>query len=200
MTYTIDEIIGIAHRAKSLMHREELVWLCRLADLAPLGTGVEIGVYCGASLIAWSLMRTGRGASIGVDNWSYQDEYVDRFIIKGKEHNGLRIPNLKAVCSENLKVAQVEAVLLDGDSAQLADQVSGELAFILIDGDHTSPAIDKDIAAWTPKLMSGGVAAFHDYGRRKNGCRVTQAVDSWQTAAHWHFLGVVDTMAGYRKP
>lgn len=200
MTYSVDEIIGIAHRAKSLMHREELVWLCHLADLAPLGTGVEIGVYCGASLIAWSLMRYGRGPSIGVDNWSYQNPEINQHIVKGNEHNSLQVPNLKAVCMNNLKVAQVEAVLLDGDSAQLADQVSGELAFILIDGDHTSPAVDNDIAAWTPKLMSGGIAAFHDYGRRKNGCRVTQAVDNWQAVAQWRNLGVVDTMAGYRKP
>jgi hypothetical protein len=199
-TLSVDEIIGIAHRSKSLMHREELAWLLNLAQQAPDGTGVEVGVYCGASLIAWSLMRQGRGAAIGVDNWSYQDEYIDRYVIKGMEHNGLRLDGLRGICEKNLAAAQVEAQLLDGDSVLMAQRVWSDLAFVLIDGDHTSPGIDNDITAWMPKLMSGGIAAFHDYGRRKNGCRVTQAVDNWQAVAHWGKVGQVDTLIGYRKP
>lgn len=197
---SIDEIVSIARRAKSLMHRNELVWLIELARLAPDGAGVEIGVYCGASLIAWSLMRQGRGESIGVDNWSYQDDWINQYIVKSNEHNSLQVPNLKAVCDRNLAAANVAARLLDGNSVAMASQAPNELAFIFIDGDHTSPAIDNDIAAWMPKLTSGGVAAFHDYGRRKNGCRVTQAVDTWQAAAAWPMLGLVDTTIGYRKP
>lgn len=197
---TVDEIIGIARRAKSLMHREELVWLLDLARQAPDGTGAEIGVYCGASLIAWSLMRHGRGASIGVDNWSYQDDWINTHIVKGNEHNSLQVPNLKMVCQNNLTIANVTAQLLDGDSVAMAQQAPNDLAFVFIDGDHTSPAIDNDIAAWTPKLMRGGVAAFHDYGRRKNGCNVGWAVDQWIGREHWERIGQVDTTIGYRKP
>lgn len=199
-TLTVDEIIGIARHAKSLMHREELVHVCELARIAPDGVGVEVGVYCGASLIAWSLVRAGRGASIGVDNWSYQDDWINQHIVKGNEHNTLQVPNLKAVCQANLGQANVAAALFDGESVEIARQVPNDLAFILIDGDHTSPAIDNDIAAWMPKLRSGGIAAFHDYGRRKNGCRVTQAVDNWQANDRWDKLGCVDTMIGFRKP
>lgn len=197
---TVDEIIGIAHRAKSLMHRDEMAWLIELARMAPDGTGVEIGVYCGASLIAWSLMRQGRGDSIGIDNWSYQNEYIDRYVIKGQEHNGLRMDGLRGICERNLHAAQVKAQLIDSDSVSAAQQVADHLAFVVIDGDHTSPAIDNDIATWTPKIQRGGVVAFHDYGRRKNGCRVTQAVDAWLEREHWHELGRINTMAGYRRP
>ena len=197
---TLDEIIGIARRAKSLMHRDELAWLINLAQQAPDGDGVEIGVYCGASLIAWSLAREGRGNAIGVDNWSYQDEYVDKFIVKGNEHNGLRIIGLKGVCEHNLAEAHVTAQLLDGPSVEMAKQVPDDLAFVFIDGDHTSPGIDDDIEAWRPKIRRNGILVFHDYGRRKNGCRVTQAVDNWQSVDRWHEMGKVETTIGFRKP
>lgn len=197
---TIDEMIGIARRAKSLMHRDEMRWLIQLAQQAPDGTGLEVGVYCGASLIAWSLARQGRGVSIGVDNWSYQNEKINETIVKGNEYNSIQIRNLKMVCQANLVNANITATLLDGESVDIAAQAPDDLAFLFIDGDHTSPAIDNDIVAWTPKLMHGGVIAFHDYGRRKNGCRVTQAVDAWQAREPWPHLGLVETTTGYRKP
>ena len=183
------------------MHRDELAWLIELARLAPDGPGAEIGVYCGASLIAWSLMREGRGQSIGVDNWSYQDEYIDKYIVKGNEHNKLRIDGLKGVCEHNLAEAHVTAQLLDGSSVEMAKQAPNNLAFVFIDGDHTSPGIDNDIVAWTPKLLRSGIIAFHDYGRRKNGCRVTQAVDNWimHSSEHWHDMGKVETTIGFRR-
>jgi len=199
-TLSPDEIIGIARRAKSLMHRDELAWLIELARMAPDGTGVEIGVYCGASLIAWSLMREGRGAAIGIDNWEYQNPEVDQFVVKGNEHNAIQVPNLKSVCERNLAAAMVTARLLDGSSIEIARQVENDLSFVVIDGNHTSPAVDNDITAWTPKIRSGGVIVFHDYGRRKNGCRVTQAVDNWQAHDRWHEIGKVETLIGFWKP
>jgi hypothetical protein len=75
-----------------------------------------------------------------------------------------------------------------------------DLAFVFIDGDHTSPAVDNDIKAWTPKIQRGGVVAFHDYGRRKNGCAVGPAVDSWIARQQWKMIGKVETTIGYRKP
>lgn len=197
---TIDEAIEVARKAKSLMHRDELAWLCELAQIAPDGTGVEIGVYCGASLIAWSLLRAGRGAAIGIDNWSYQNPEVDKFVVKGNEHNGLQVANLKTVCERNLKNAGVAAQLFDGDSIEISKHIPDKLAFVFIDGDHTSPAIDRDIEYWTPKIRRDGIVAFHDYGRRKNGCNVTEAVDAWAAREHWHFMGKIETTAGYRRP
>lgn len=200
MTLSIDEIIGLARKAKSLMHRDELAWLCELARLAPDGTGVEIGVYCGASLIAWSLVRQGRGLAIGIDDWSYQNPEIDKYIVKGNEHNSLRMDGLKAVCERNLTTAGITAVLMDSKSVEASKQVGDNLAFVFIDGDHTSPAIDNDIAAWSPKVMPGGVMAFHDYGRRKNGCNVGWAVDQWIAREGWQEVGRVETTIGFMRP
>lgn len=180
---TIDEIIGIARRAKSLIHREALVWLCQLAQMAPDGLGIELGVYCGSSLIAWSLMRAGLGQAIGVDNWSYRD-----------------IPNLKARCERNLDAASVEVQLLDMDSAEAAAVVLDPIAFLHIDANHSRPFVEQDITLWTPKVMPGGIVAFHDYGRFRPDCQVTEAVDAWQGREPWERLGEVATMIGFRKP
>ena len=180
---TLDQIVGFARRAKSLMSRADLLWLCTLAQAAPDGPGVEIGVYCGASVIAWSLARAGRGSVTGVDNWSYRD-----------------IANLKTTCEANFLWAGVEAQLIDADSVQAAEQVTAPLSFCFIDGDHTLSGVKRDIEAWSPKIISGGVLVFHDYGRHKNDCKVTEAVDAWQAQVKWIELGIAETAIGFRKP
>lgn len=180
----IDEIVGIARKAKSLMTRAELVWLCELAKLAPNGTGVEVGVYHGASLIAWSFMREGRGEAIGVDNWQ-----LPHMTAEG---------NIRKICQQNLDDARAPARLLEGNSVDVAAQLPDDLAFVFIDGDHYSPTIDDDVAAWTPKIASGGVAAFHDYGRAKFD--VTRVLDDWLLREKWRIVGRVESTIGFLKP
>jgi predicted O-methyltransferase YrrM len=184
MTLTIDEIIGTARHAHSLMDRDELAWLIKLAQQAPDGPALEVGVYCGASLIAWSLAREGRGESIGVDNWSYLD-----------------IANLKDKAAENIAWAKITARLIDADSEHAAPLIADEsLAFCFIDGDHTHDYIIRDIELWTPKVMHGGIIVFHDYARRKNDCWVKPAVDQWIAKTHWPEMGLVKTTHSFRKP
>lgn len=189
-TLGIDEIIGRARRARSLMTRDELLYLCTLADSAPDGTGVEIGVYCGASLIAWSLVREGRGFAVGVDNWAYID----------RNNPGLYVGNLKQVCEENIRNADATVTLIDGESIDIARAFQEDLSFLFIDGDHESPGINNDIAYWAHKLSHGGVIAFHDYGRLKHNFAVTWAVDAWQAKVHWDMLGRSDSTVGFRRP
>ena len=179
----IQEIVGLARRAKSLIHRDAMIWLCELAQMAPDGLGVELGVYCGASLIAWSLVRDGRGNAIGVDDWSYRD-----------------LPNLRGRTMRNLKAAGADAQLLDIDSAAAAEVVDGPIAFLHIDANHALKFVEQDIALWTPKVARGGIVAFHDYGRFRADCQVTEAVDAWQKRDPWKRLDVIETTIGFKKP
>lgn len=180
----VNEIVGMARKARSLMTRGELVWLCELAKLAPNGTGVEVGVYHGASLIAWSFMREGRGEAIGVDNWQVPNMAAESGIRKA--------------CQHNLDTFHAPARLMEGNSVDVAAQLPDDLAFVFIDGNHYSPDIDDDVRTWTPKIASGGVAAFHDYGRAKFD--VTRVLDDWLAREKWRIIGRVESTIGFLKP
>lgn len=53
--------------------------------------------------------------------------------------------------------------VLRGDSAEMAEKVpDGSLDFVFIDADHRYPSVIKDLAAWVPKLKSGGTLCGHD--------------------------------------
>ena len=43
----------------------------------------------------------------------------------------------------------------------------GSLDFAYLDANHTYEQVTADIAAWAPKVRSGGILAGHDYCRRK---------------------------------
>lgn len=56
------------------------------------------------------------------------------------------------------------------------------LDFVFIDADHTLEAVQRDIAAWWPKVLAGGILGGHDYGGRKNRLGrwgVNRAVDAF---------------------
>jgi predicted O-methyltransferase YrrM len=54
-------------------------------------------------------------------------------------------------------------IVLHGPSVDMADRVEdGSLDFVFIDADHSKPAVLADIAAWAPKVRSGGAVLGHD--------------------------------------
>lgn len=64
------------------------------------------------------------------------------------------------------------AVPLRGDSAQMSLLVKpGTLHFINVDGDHTEDGVISDIVHWLPKLVKGGIMAFHDYEAPQYGVK-----------------------------
>ena len=53
--------------------------------------------------------------------------------------------------------------VLDGDSAEMAARVAdGSLAFCYIDAAHDYESVRRDLAAWGPKVKTGGMMAGHD--------------------------------------
>lgn len=179
----ISEAVTRAMKARWLVHREGLEFLCQLAQDAPDGTGVEVGIYVGSSLIAWSLIREGRGDCIGVDNWAYTEN----------------TPQQREKCLRNIETAGSSATVLEMTSIEAAQVVQAPLAFVFIDGDHAYESVKRDIEAWTPKVMSGGIVAFHDYGAKRH-TGVKQAIDEWQRQSQWTYLGEAATTAGWKKP
>jgi predicted O-methyltransferase YrrM len=154
----------------------ELEWLYRLAGEAPDGTAVELGALCGSSFIAWSAARVGRGPVVAVDN-------KDRAELK-----------------ENLAKLPYAVEIVVADSWAAAERVPGEVAFLFIDADHGIDGIPKDMVAWLPKVMPGGIVVFHDYGVWKPTVVVQQFVDRWQESEPWELLGQVRSARAYRRP
>lgn len=90
-----------------------------------------------------------------------------------------------------LRLQPYRATVRRGFSVDVAATVpDGSLEFVYIDGNHTLPQVIADIAAWTPKVRSGGIVAGHDFGRASVG-HVREAVEAWTKVygiAPWFIL------------
>lgn len=68
------------------------------------------------------------------------------------------------------EVARTEpdrATILRGDTVAMAALVdAASLNFVYVDADHSTAGVRRDVEAWMPKLVPGGVMAFDDYDNR----------------------------------
>ncbi len=170
----------------SMLDMEQLEFLSDLANKAPDGSAVECGVWHGGSLIAWEGMRRGRGRAYAVDDWSGA---------QGQFGN-----DLLAICKTNFKQRGVEATFVGRRSWEAVSKVYSPVAFCFIDADHSLNGIPRDIVAWPPVIMPGGILVFHDYDVSNPRVVVKCIVDAWQYEAQWEDLGLVGSTKAYRKP
>lgn len=69
-------------------------------------------------------------------------------------------------------------VILKGFSYKMANEIPDEsCGLIYIDGDHTYNGVRADINSFWPKLINGGIMAFHDFGNMQYG--VNRAVQEF---------------------
>jgi hypothetical protein len=146
---------------------------CKLAEQLPDGaTFVEVGVCHGRSLVYMQERRDALGRE---------------FAIYGVDL-GAPAPALGDELLRNY---------LQGDSAETASCFAdGEVDAVFIDADHSYEAVKRDIAAWLPKLRSGGLIFGHDYEPNEFG-GVVRAVDEAFAGRH-KMLG--RTVWAYRLP
>lgn len=79
--------------------------------------------------------------------------------------------------------AQARRLIIALPSIEAAvDVPNGSLDLVFIDAEHTYDAVKADIAAWLPKVRSGGILAGHDYGSMRKFAGVKHAVDEWAAA------------------
>lgn len=120
-----------------------------LAEEAPAGaTVVEIGVLHGHSLVYLKKARPDLDL-IGVDWGRGVPDYIPK-------------PTANTLI-ENLVREKLEIPILLGDSSSMARFVPSAWA-VFIDGDHTEDGVRRDIAAWEPTVMPGGILGGDDYG------------------------------------
>lgn len=147
------------------------------------GKMVEVGVNQGRSSSVLLLAAQHTGASVVlVDSWESvlidnMDKVRSRFVssFPGVDWKIINLPSVKA-----------------------AKAVLGPLSLVHIDANHYDDHPSEDCAAWLPKLSSGGIACFHDYGPGSDFIAVTAAVD--KHTAGWEDLGTWDGLGIRRKP
>lgn len=182
------EVLAFTTKVHGYFDEDEITALYERACEVPRdGCIVEIGVYCGRS--ASVLMQVARetGAIVCL---------FDPLVWMGDKAE----PQLAELMN---KFRDVRNGFFKLSSVDAASTVGSPIDLIHIDGDHQEDGVQRDCENWLPKLKSGGVACFHDYGRKKpDGEDVFPGIRAMvdQYTAGWQDLGVVNTLAMRRKP
>jgi hypothetical protein len=139
---------------------------------------VEVGSFEGGSILTLGLRFLNRD----IDFYS-----VESFTgsLDGTM-DGFPLPSRRNFVEHLARFPGLRVTLVPGDSvhaAALFDDGSLDCAFI--DARHDTPSVLRDIAAWTPKLVPGGLVAGDDYG-----------LDSVYAAVHATFPAVNVTPSG----
>jgi len=116
------------------------------------GIGAEIGVQNGWNSL--QISKYWKGIILCVDIWPNPENYNQAL--------------------ENLEYKNV--LLLKSDSVKVGQMLpDNSLDWVHIDGDHTYDGIKADYDTWMPKVRTGGVISFHDYGN--NGFGVSEFIN-----------------------
>lgn len=144
------------------------------ASLPPGLTIVEVGVAHGD--FSEHILRAAKPRLLWlVDSWQHQDpEAVGHDPSNAEQATQDAI--YAAVCKRFLDFPQV--VVLRRFSIEAAKCFdAGELDVVYLDGNHLE--VDKDIAAWWPKIRNGGWLMGHDFTIAGDYIRVKPMVEAW---------------------
>lgn len=119
--------------------------------------GAEIGAASG--VFSLEILNWGISKLYVVDIWQ-EVPYIRGMASEPQENHNQRYEDAKARLKDF-----TNAVFLKGLSEKMADKVpDNSLGFIYIDACHYYEYVMKDLQAWVPKLVKGGVCGLHDYG------------------------------------
>lgn len=134
--------------------RVQLVELMKHLNL-PL-TAAEVGVAEGR--LSKELVQLGIEMLYLIDIW----EHVPFIVGCGSFNNSWHQTNYESVLRIKNEYPD-KIIMLKGFSYKMADLIPDEsLGLVYIDGDHTYQGARADINSYYPKLVKGGIMAFHD--------------------------------------
>lgn len=175
---TREESVGVGLSVGTMLGREQLAFLWDLAKEAPDGPAAEVGIWWGGSLVSWSYARDGRGPVFGMDK------------------------AVKPEVRTAVEYLKRPITLVECDSWDGPAHIQTPLAFCFIDAGHGAGEVDRDVPAWLPHIMPGGIVAFDDYNYNKPTVLVKKVVDEWQAMAKWELMppGIVYSTIAFRRP
>ncbi|MDD2734680.1 MAG: class I SAM-dependent methyltransferase [Desulfuromonadaceae bacterium] len=128
----------------------------RLARSVSGSTYVEIGSYLGASTCFIA-----RGMKLSKSGGSARLYCIDTWMNQGMSEGNR---DTYREFMENIGPYREFIVPIRSMSNAAVSTVTGMVDFLFIDGDHSYDGVCDDIKAWFPRLSSGAVVAFHDFG------------------------------------
>lgn len=133
---------------------------------------VEIGVFCGKSLIvqALALKNNQKGIIIGIDSWNNNDcikEMKTEIDIQWWKNIDLQKCYLD--CLNNINKFDVkDYVKIHKDTSEnVVSLIQNEIDILHIDGNHETENACKDVMNYVPKIKTGGYLFFDDAGWKR---------------------------------
>ena len=163
-----------------ISRRLQLVDLLRHFGL-PL-IAVEIGVCSGA--FSHELLGQGLDKLFSVDVWQQTDGIGDINYPNETFHDDNYI-----VAKERLSEFGDKSVMIKAHSQEAYKQFSNEtFGLIYMDGPHDEIGVIKDFEVWWPKLIKGGIMAWHDFSNVGLGVDTAVAKIAEQNNLTIHFI------------
>lgn len=135
-------------------------WPLELRWLYDLGTRsrshVEIGTYCGRSLLATASGMTSGASVLAVDNEAMTLPIGERWVQAVRAATMDVIRETAGIVPRLLTIGSLDAARLCWTEGRRFDS-------IFIDASHHYAETLADIQAWMPMLVPGGVICGHDY-------------------------------------
>lgn len=135
----------------------------------PDSTLVEVGVFCGKSLIylAQKAKAANKGLRVyGVDTFRGSPEFNGRVWFDDKPFSTCPKSTLVATAYENIHAAGLEddVTLIVAPSVKAADLfMAGDVHMVFLDAGHGYEDVASDLYAWSGKVRRGGILAGDDY-------------------------------------
>lgn len=171
------------------MNRDQ--WLSHVVKphLGDVDIAIEVGVYKGqysASIVKALSPNT----FYGVDPYVLFEDYTNPPTDSAYAQQA-NLDKLYNTVQNKFKTFSSKSVLIKDTGVNAASQFEDNtLDFVYIDGDHTYEFVSGDIAAWWPKIRSGGILSGHDYipehHLRKIPFGVIKAVDEFAEENNLH--------------
>jgi predicted O-methyltransferase YrrM len=164
----------------SLMSQEENEYLDHLAHQSPRGQCIELGCFQGYSTTILCNCF-GQANVIAIDNFKMQ-------------HHGT---NFRTFTALNVSKKGYFPLILELESTIVPHQLFDQVDFLLIDTDHKTDVLRKELTMWLPYLKSGAFVVMHDYSH-ENYYTMAQYIDGFFRQPNWTSLGVVDTLIAFK--
>lgn len=152
--------------AKSVLHQPfmaqqkwtELSRLLQLLDKERPINILELGVFKGGTIMAWTHVADKSAQIIGVD------------LPNGRYGGGFTSEEAERIKRLALYNQNIELLALDSHKESTINRVKkyGLFDFIFIDADHTYEGVKQDFEGYFPLLRKGGIIALHDIVEHTN--------------------------------